>query len=31
MLTGADLAVWNQPLVPADLADRTPPHALDQA
>jgi outer membrane protein TolC len=32
MLTDRTSQVWNQPLVPADLADRTPPpHALDQA
>ena len=32
MLTDRTSRVWNQPLVPADLADRTPPpHALDQA
>ena len=32
MLTERTSPVWNQPLVPADLADRTPPpHALDQA
>jgi outer membrane protein TolC len=32
MLTDRTSSVWNQPLVPADLADRTPPpHALDQA
>ncbi len=32
MLTDRTSNVWNQPLVPADLTDRTPPpHALDQA
>ena len=32
MLTDRTSSVWNQPLVPADLTDRTPPpHALDQA